>query len=114
MDATFWTAFGALVTALAAAGALLVHVVRYAYRQGRLDQSVGELRDQLGEVAAANSAIAGLNAAVSALSATVDGVGKALDKLDQALSRRLDAIDLRLAQTPPASRPTQRAAASRG
>lgn len=77
MDAGSWSAFaGVGVLGLA----LLGHVIRYAFDQGRISTQLSTLEHA---VAAAKDA----SAILSAMTSTVAALGKSVDRLDSALDR---------------------------
>lgn len=78
ISATVWTALAAIATALGFGVALLVHIVKYAYKQGQTDQ-------RLSTVEAAQGSSGALNALVAALTATVNALEQSVMRLDRAV-----------------------------
>ena len=75
MEPWAWAAFGAITTALVALAGLILHVVRYAYKQGQTD-------NRLATVEASIAAASDLKMLVAALTATVEGLKGAVNRLD--------------------------------
>lgn len=96
MDTTLWTAVGGIAAALTVGATLLLHIIRYAYKQGVTDTRIKALEDHSRDGASANAAISALNVAVAGLSATVTALKDAMDRLDEAIKARLDQLDRRL------------------
>ena len=93
MESTFWIATGAIVGTATLAVTLLVHLVRYAYRQGGIDTRIRALEVQVASGVDTREAIAGLTA-------TIEGLKRSFDKLDDFLDRRVGAIEARLDGAP--------------
>ena len=90
MEPWAWAALGAVFTALGVGAALIVHIIRYAYKNGQTDQ-------RLANVESAIAAASDLKMLVAALTSTVEGLKGAVNRLDGYFER--------VNQPPPPPRP---------
>ena len=75
---TFWTMVAALSACAAVTAGLIVHVILYAYHQGRTD-------NRLDQVERAQQGLEGVGVLLAALTATVEGLKEAVKRLDAAV-----------------------------
>jgi hypothetical protein len=74
-------ALAALASTAAVGAGLLIHVVRYAYGQGRFEQRLRALENGQSEIGQAQRLTAALTATVSGLKDSVDGLHEAVSEI---------------------------------
>lgn len=79
----FWVAVAAVVAVISVGGAMILHIIKYAYQQGQTDQRLKEVESKL-------LIATGLGTVVSALTATVESLVGAVNRLDRTTERLED------------------------
>jgi phosphatidylserine/phosphatidylglycerophosphate/cardiolipin synthase-like enzyme len=87
MDYVVWVAIGAVATAVGSLVGLIVHVVRYAYAQGRTASRLDVLEKGQDGLASLLQALAALTSQVHALQASIDRLDRIVERIDASGSR---------------------------
>lgn len=85
--ATLTAVITAIVAVLGLGATFVIHIIKYAYKQGVTDQRIAALEKSVAEVAGVKELLAGIQSTVEALTRAVDRLDRATERLSEPPSR---------------------------